>query len=114
MELMSSGSQSAGDDRDFKMVTYVKGLYALNDAFADPVSTEIEAKFDSWIGEGLLKHPRHYNCYEDGAKKFTPGFRLGVDYVEDKTWFYHLATCDMFMNDSVKFPIYIVLIVVCF
>ncbi|XP_060960891.1 uncharacterized protein LOC133031418 [Cannabis sativa] len=100
MELMSSGSQSAGDDRDFKMVTYVKGLYALNDAFADPVSTEIEAKFDSWIGEGLLKHPRHYNCYEDGAKKFTPGFRLGVDYVEDKTWFYHLATCDMFMNDS--------------
>ncbi|KAF4346288.1 hypothetical protein G4B88_026247, partial [Cannabis sativa] len=36
MELMSSGSQSAGDDRDFKMVTYVKGLYALNDAFADP------------------------------------------------------------------------------
>ncbi|KAF4358746.1 hypothetical protein F8388_022513 [Cannabis sativa] len=49
MELMSSGSQSAGDDRDFKMVTYVKGLYALNDAFADPVSTEIEAKFDSWI-----------------------------------------------------------------
>ncbi|XP_060972117.1 uncharacterized protein LOC133038088 [Cannabis sativa] len=43
---------------------------------------------------------RHYNCYEDGAKKFTPGFRLGVDYVEDKTWFYHLATCDMFMNDS--------------
>ncbi|XP_060969505.1 uncharacterized protein LOC133036785 [Cannabis sativa] len=132
MELMSSGSQSAGDDRDFKMVTYVKGLYALNDAFADPVSTEIEAKFDSWIGEGLLKHPRslfllnlflyyfffqfyscfnaifllffcccrHYNCYEDGAKKFTPSFRLGVDYVEDKTWFYHLATCDMFMNDS--------------
>ncbi|XP_060959599.1 uncharacterized protein LOC133030763 [Cannabis sativa] len=100
MELMSSGSQSAGDDRDFKMVTYVKGLYALNDAFADPVSTEIEAKFDAWIGEGLLKHPRHYNCYEDGAKKFTPGFRLGVDYVEDKTWFYHLATCDMFMNDS--------------
>ncbi|KAM6554433.1 hypothetical protein CsatB_015195 [Cannabis sativa] len=100
MELMSSGSQSAGDDRDFKMVTYVKGLYALNDAFADPVSTEIEAKFDFWIGEGLLKHPRHYNCYEDGAKKFTPGFRLGVDYVEDKTWFYHLATCDMFMNDS--------------
>ncbi|XP_060974751.1 uncharacterized protein LOC133039811 [Cannabis sativa] len=94
------GSQSAGDDRDFKMVTYVKGLYALNDAFADPVSTEIEAKFDSWIGEGLLKHPVHYNCYEDGAKKFTPGFRLGVDYVEDKTWFYHLATCDMFMNDS--------------
>ncbi|KAM6547160.1 hypothetical protein CsatB_018836 [Cannabis sativa] len=58
MELMSSGSQSAGDDRDFKMVTYVKGLYALNDAFADPVSTEIEAKFDAWIGEGLLKHPR--------------------------------------------------------
>ncbi|KAF4346049.1 hypothetical protein G4B88_000425 [Cannabis sativa] len=100
MELMSSGSQSAGDDRDFKMVTYVKGLYALNDAFADPVSTEIEAKFDAWIGEGLLKHPRHYNCYEDGAKKFTAGFRLGVDYVEDKTWFYHLATCDMFMNDS--------------
>ncbi|KAF4369419.1 hypothetical protein G4B88_029475 [Cannabis sativa] len=49
MELMSSGSQSAGDDRDFKMVTYVKGLYALNDAFADPVSTEIEAKFDAWI-----------------------------------------------------------------
>ncbi|KAF4401475.1 hypothetical protein G4B88_001669 [Cannabis sativa] len=37
MELMSSGSQSAGDDRDFKMVTYVKGLYALNDAFADPM-----------------------------------------------------------------------------
>ncbi|KAF4391922.1 hypothetical protein G4B88_007497 [Cannabis sativa] len=35
MELMSSGSQSAGYDRDFKMVTYVKGLYALNDAFAD-------------------------------------------------------------------------------
>ncbi|KAF4402376.1 hypothetical protein G4B88_012161, partial [Cannabis sativa] len=33
MELMSSGSQSAGDDRDFKMVTYVKGLYALNDAY---------------------------------------------------------------------------------
>ncbi|KAF4388990.1 hypothetical protein F8388_026719 [Cannabis sativa] len=53
MELMSSGSQSAGDDRDFKMVTYVKGLYALNDVFADPVSTEIEAKFDAWIG-----HPR--------------------------------------------------------
>ncbi|XP_060972662.1 protein BFR2-like [Cannabis sativa] len=114
MELMSSGSQSVGDDRDFKMVTYMKGFYALNDAFADPVSTEIEAKFDSWIGEGLLKHPRHYNCYEDGAKKFTPGFRLDVDYVEDKTWFYHLATCDMFMNDSVKFPIYIVLMVVCF
>ncbi|KAF4374890.1 hypothetical protein F8388_015896 [Cannabis sativa] len=39
MELMSSGSQSAGDDRDFKMVTYVKGLYALNDAFADPDKT---------------------------------------------------------------------------
>ncbi|KAF4369205.1 hypothetical protein F8388_023069 [Cannabis sativa] len=58
MELMSSGSQSAEDDRDFKMVTYVKGLYALNDAFADPVSPEIEAKFDAWIGEGLLKHPR--------------------------------------------------------
>jgi hypothetical protein len=58
MELMSSGSQSAGDDRDFKMVTYVKGLYALNDAFADPVSPEIEAKFDAWIGEGFLKHPR--------------------------------------------------------
>ena len=57
---------------------------------------------------------RHYNCYEDGAKKFTPGFRLGVDYVEDKTWFYHLATCDMFMNDSVKFPIYIVVLIVCF
>ncbi|KAF4367796.1 hypothetical protein F8388_016619 [Cannabis sativa] len=37
MEVMSSGSQSAGDDRDFKMVTYVKGLYALNDSFADPV-----------------------------------------------------------------------------
>ena len=58
MELMSSGSQSAGDDRDFKMVTYVKGLYALNDSFADPVSPEIEAKFDAWIGQGLLKHPR--------------------------------------------------------
>ncbi|KAF4366353.1 hypothetical protein G4B88_026680 [Cannabis sativa] len=40
MELMSSGSQSAGDDRDFKMVTYVKGLYALNDAFADPCRGE--------------------------------------------------------------------------
>ncbi|KAF4347513.1 hypothetical protein F8388_020368 [Cannabis sativa] len=77
-----------------------QGLYALNDAFADPVSPEIEAKFDAWIGQGLLKHPRHYNCYDDGAKKFTPGFRLGVDYVEDKTWFYHLATCDMFINDS--------------
>ncbi|KAF4364020.1 hypothetical protein G4B88_014977 [Cannabis sativa] len=100
MELMSSGSQSAGDDRDFKMVTYVQGLYALNDAFADPVSPEIEAKFDAWIGQGLLKHPRHYNCYFNGAKKFTPGFRLGVDYVEDKTWFYYLATCDMFINDS--------------
>ncbi|KAF4377244.1 hypothetical protein F8388_012345 [Cannabis sativa] len=49
MELMSSGSQSPGDDRDFKIVTYVKGLYALNDAFADPVSPEIEAKFDAWI-----------------------------------------------------------------
>ncbi|KAF4353631.1 hypothetical protein F8388_017954 [Cannabis sativa] len=100
MEVMSSGSQLAGDDRDFKMVTYVKGLYALNDSFADPVSLEIEAKFDAWIGQGLLKHPRHYNCYVDGAKKFFPGFRLGVDYVEDKIWFYHLATCDMFINDS--------------
>ncbi|KAF4357146.1 hypothetical protein G4B88_017323 [Cannabis sativa] len=55
MELMSSGSQSAGDDRDFKMVTYVKGLYALNDAFADPVSTEIEAKFDAWIVISILR-----------------------------------------------------------
>ncbi|KAF4384569.1 hypothetical protein F8388_003876 [Cannabis sativa] len=68
MELMSSGSQSAGDDRDFKMVTYVKGLYALNDAFVDPVSTEIEAKFDAWIGRGqpesmhakfCILHPCH-------------------------------------------------------
>ncbi|XP_060963962.1 uncharacterized protein LOC133033275 [Cannabis sativa] len=100
MEVMSSGSQSTGDDRDFKMVTYVKGLYALNDSFADPVSPEIEAKFDAWIGQGLLKHPRHYNCYVDGAKKFSPVFRLSVDYVEDKTWFYHLATCNMFINDS--------------
>ncbi|KAM6597285.1 hypothetical protein CsatA_007809 [Cannabis sativa] len=85
MEVMSLGSQSAGDEKDFKMVTYVKGLYALNDSFADPVSPEIEAKFDAWIGQGLLKHPRHYNCYVNGAKKFSPGFRLGVDYVEDKT-----------------------------
>ncbi|KAF4390226.1 hypothetical protein F8388_019881 [Cannabis sativa] len=46
MELMSSGSQSAGDDRDFKMVTYVKGLYALNDAFADPkISSESMLKY---------------------------------------------------------------------
>ncbi|XP_060971471.1 uncharacterized protein LOC115696975 [Cannabis sativa] len=85
MEVMSSGSQSIGNDRDFKMVTYVKGLYALNDSFADPVSPEIKAKFDAWIGQGLLKHPRHYNCYIDCAKKFSSGFRLAVDYVEDKT-----------------------------
>ncbi|KAM6587273.1 hypothetical protein CsatA_009878 [Cannabis sativa] len=53
MEVMSSGSQSGGDERDFKMVTYVKGLYALNDIFADLVFREIKAKFDAWIGEGL-------------------------------------------------------------
>ncbi|KAM6546316.1 hypothetical protein CsatB_027052 [Cannabis sativa] len=51
MEVMSSDSQSRGDERDFKMVTYVKGLHALNDTFADPVSPEIEAKFDAWIGK---------------------------------------------------------------
>ncbi|KAF4364577.1 hypothetical protein F8388_015268 [Cannabis sativa] len=98
MEVMSSGSQSGGDERDFKMVTYVKGLYALNDFFADTVSAKIEVKFDAWVDEGLLKHPSHFNCYVNGAKKFSPGFRLGVYYVEDKT--YHLATCDMFINDS--------------
>ncbi|KAM6553662.1 hypothetical protein CsatB_014424 [Cannabis sativa] len=53
MELMSSGSQSGGDEMDFKMVTYVKGLYALNDTFVDPVFPEIEEKFDAWIGEGI-------------------------------------------------------------
>ncbi|KAM6551898.1 hypothetical protein CsatB_001706 [Cannabis sativa] len=53
MEIMSSGSQSGGDERDFKMVTYVKGIYALNDSFADLVSPEIEAKFDAWVGEGI-------------------------------------------------------------
>ncbi|KAF4379509.1 hypothetical protein G4B88_018205 [Cannabis sativa] len=64
MELMSSGSQSAGDDRDFKMVTYVKGLYALNDAFADPVSTEIEAKFDAWIGKlNIYKIPNSIQSF---------------------------------------------------
>ncbi|KAF4385470.1 hypothetical protein G4B88_005802 [Cannabis sativa] len=36
--------------------TPMEGLYALNDSFADP-SPEIEAKFDAWVGEGLLKHP---------------------------------------------------------
>ncbi|KAF4383484.1 hypothetical protein G4B88_000184 [Cannabis sativa] len=82
VEVISSGSQSGRDERDFKMVTYVKGFYALNVIFADPVSPEIEAKFDAWIGKGLLKHPR-----------------LGVDYVEDKTWFDHLACCDIFIND---------------
>ncbi|KAF4404562.1 hypothetical protein G4B88_005948 [Cannabis sativa] len=53
MELMSSGSQSAGDDRDFKMVTYVKGLYALNDAFADPMPPEDGSKTFT-VDEALL------------------------------------------------------------
>ncbi|KAF4401174.1 hypothetical protein G4B88_014015 [Cannabis sativa] len=83
MELMSSGSQSAGDDRDFKMVTYVKGLYALNDAFADPVSTEIEAKFDSWIAAFsaipltlYIPPPRNLNLFvetmEDALRESRP------------------------------------------
>ncbi|KAF4371305.1 hypothetical protein F8388_023465 [Cannabis sativa] len=100
MEVISSGSQSRRDERDFKMVTYAKGLYALKDSFSDPIFPEIEAKFDAWISKGLLKYPRPYNVYEDGAKKISPGFRLGVDYVEDKTGFYHLSCCDMFINDS--------------
>ncbi|KAF4388084.1 hypothetical protein F8388_014767 [Cannabis sativa] len=74
--------------------TPMEGLYALNDTFANLVSPKIE------IGEGLLKYSRAYNCYEDGAKKFALEFRLGVDYAEDKTSFYHLACCDKFINDS--------------
>ncbi|KAM6560613.1 hypothetical protein CsatA_029852 [Cannabis sativa] len=46
IELMCSGSQSAGDERDFKIVTYVKGLRTLDDSFSNPVSPELEAKFD--------------------------------------------------------------------
>ncbi|KAF4383903.1 hypothetical protein G4B88_016336 [Cannabis sativa] len=68
MELMSSGSQSAGDDRDFKMVTYVKGLYALNDAFADPDKV-----------------------YLKGKDKIVPPFRFGVKDVATKMWFHKLA-----------------------
>uniref|UniRef100_A0A803QPY9 CCHC-type domain-containing protein n=1 Tax=Cannabis sativa TaxID=3483 RepID=A0A803QPY9_CANSA len=46
MELMSSGSQSAGNEQDFKIVTNVNGLYALDDSLFVPVSPELEAKFD--------------------------------------------------------------------
>ncbi|KAM6577607.1 hypothetical protein CsatB_029444 [Cannabis sativa] len=109
MEVMSSGSQSGGEERDFKMAMYVKGLYALNDSFSDLISPEIEAKLDAWIRKGLLKYPRPYNVYEDGAKKISPGFRLGVEYVEDKTLFYHLSCCDMFINDSVTYEHYLLL-----
>ncbi|KAF4358433.1 hypothetical protein F8388_018297 [Cannabis sativa] len=66
MELMSSSSQSAGDDRDFKMVTYVKGLYALNDSFADPVSPETEAKKRHRKGEEVDS-----NTLEDDDNEFT-------------------------------------------
>ncbi|KAM6560944.1 hypothetical protein CsatA_030183 [Cannabis sativa] len=95
MELMSLGSQSAGDDRDFKMVTYVKGLYALNDAFVDPVSLEIEAKFDAWIGQGLLKYPRlgHMNTifyYLRKKGKYSSAVTL------------NFATTDCLFDDSIQ------------
>uniref|UniRef100_A0A803QCH1 Uncharacterized protein n=1 Tax=Cannabis sativa TaxID=3483 RepID=A0A803QCH1_CANSA len=46
MEFLSSGSLYARDEQDFKIVTYVKGLHALDDSFFDPVFSELEAKFD--------------------------------------------------------------------
>ncbi|KAF4396334.1 hypothetical protein G4B88_019134 [Cannabis sativa] len=61
MELMSSGSQSAGNEQDFKIVTNVNGLYALDDSLFVPVSPELEAKKEiHWVfgsldlNEGLI------------------------------------------------------------
>ncbi|KAM6556203.1 hypothetical protein CsatB_003222 [Cannabis sativa] len=76
MEVMSSGSQSGGDERDFKMVTYVKGLYTLNDIFVDPVSLEIRAKFDASIGEGLLKHMNTIIYYLGKKEKYSSAVTL--------------------------------------
>uniref|UniRef100_A0A803NIP3 Uncharacterized protein n=1 Tax=Cannabis sativa TaxID=3483 RepID=A0A803NIP3_CANSA len=40
---MSSGSQLAGDERSFKIVTYVKDHYALDDIFSGLVSPKLKA-----------------------------------------------------------------------
>uniref|UniRef100_A0A803NL75 Uncharacterized protein n=1 Tax=Cannabis sativa TaxID=3483 RepID=A0A803NL75_CANSA len=57
-ELLSSSFPSARDEQEFKIVTYVNGLYALDDAISDPVSSKLEVKFDDWIKKGRLKYPR--------------------------------------------------------
>ncbi|XP_062100633.1 uncharacterized protein LOC133806559 [Humulus lupulus] len=87
-DFLSFGSGEEGEI--FQMVSYVEGLFPLDDNIGEVPNEEHEKDFDFW----------KTNVYLKGKNIFKSAFDFGVDIVNDKLWFHTLSYCGECLTDS--------------